>query len=343
MDSPRVALIGLLVLAAVVYAPLRSAPMVYEDAHYLGGNGAAPLVWHSLSGRAATWASFRVTPDPASAHVGNIALHLVNGALVAGLGGSLAGPWAGAFAAGVFLLHPLQVEAVAYITARADLLVTLFTLIALWSALVWTAAGGVWRLALCAVALAAAAGSKEIGLVALPLTLLTVAVWRPGTLATRLLTSALCVVGAVVATLSAGRIAAWIETPAHLGGTAYAWPVYARLQAAQLAELLTLAVWPIGLSLDHDPYAVPLALQVASVALVLGLVALVVWAWHRQPMTAWAIGVVLIAVAPRFLVGSSEFLKEYQFVLASVGLSVWLGSAVAASLEMAPAWRERIV
>lgn len=337
---PRVVLLAALLVTAAVYAPLRSAPMVHEDVRYLSAVS-LPLTL-GPSGRAATWASFRVTPDAPSAHVGNVALHLVNGALVAGVGSALAGPWAGVLAASVFLLHPLQVEAVAYITGRADLLVTGFTLIALWCALTWTDRGGVWRLVVLAHALAGAALSKEIGVIAVPLVGFTVAAWRRREWAAELLTGGLCVVAAVLACLWSGSLAAWLETPAHLGGMAHTWPMYARLQATQLAELLTLAVWPAGLSIDHDPVAVPLALQGVAVALVLGLIALVVWAWRRHPMVAWALGFVLIAVAPRFVVGSSEFLKEYQFVLATVGLSVWLGSAVASSLS-APVWRERIV
>ena len=76
--------------------------------------------------------------DPLGYHLGNLLLHVVNGVLVFlatrqllrrthaeySAGVSLIA----AFSAGLFLLHPLQSEAVAYVAGRADLLSATFML-----------------------------------------------------------------------------------------------------------------------------------------------------------------------------------------------------------------------
>ena len=45
--------------------------------------------------------------------------------------------WASAFAAGVFALHPLHVESVAWVAERKDVLCTAFWFLALWAYVQW--------------------------------------------------------------------------------------------------------------------------------------------------------------------------------------------------------------
>jgi hypothetical protein len=72
-----------------------------------------------------TWMAFGYWP--AAWHAVNIALHLVNVVLVYNL---VAIPWpaGAAAAAALFAVHPLNVSAVCYISGRAGLLATFFTL-----------------------------------------------------------------------------------------------------------------------------------------------------------------------------------------------------------------------
>ncbi len=60
---------------------------------------------------------------PAPYHVGNLLLHILNALLVYLLARRLEmPPWAGVFASALFAVHPIQTEAVAYITGRFDLM-----------------------------------------------------------------------------------------------------------------------------------------------------------------------------------------------------------------------------
>ncbi len=78
------------------------------------------------------WGDHQVFGEsPSGWHWTNLTLHLVNGVLVALLATALG--ISGWFAAGLFLLHPIQVEAVAYVNGRAELLVTCGILFALWA------------------------------------------------------------------------------------------------------------------------------------------------------------------------------------------------------------------
>ena len=71
--------------------------------------------------------------DPRVFHAANLALHILNGLLVyAILCALIKKDWAAALGAGLFALHPVQVEAVAWITGINDLLHAFFSLGALW-------------------------------------------------------------------------------------------------------------------------------------------------------------------------------------------------------------------
>jgi hypothetical protein len=152
---------GALALAALVcavYAPVLANGFVWDDWTVVVGTrarrplSAEGLRWAfgaSVAGHyhPLTWLSFTVGeilfgPGPAACHLLNVALHLLNTALVALLGERLlrhARPEWGArdraaaalLAAGLFALHPLRVESVAWATERRDVLSAAFVLGAL--------------------------------------------------------------------------------------------------------------------------------------------------------------------------------------------------------------------
>jgi len=110
---------------------------------------------------------------PFGFHLFNVVIHAINTVLVYRLLRSLgAAPWAPLFAALLFALHPVQTEAVTYISGRSVSLMALFYLA---SVLVWLRAPGLrsgeaWRMA-SAVLFVAALLVKETA-VTLPLALL---------------------------------------------------------------------------------------------------------------------------------------------------------------------------
>lgn len=330
----RLTLLALLLWAAAVYAPLQGAPFVYEDAQSL-----ATVVEWQIPGRGLTAWTFQVVGrDAATAHLVNLALHLANGFLVALLASTLAGPLVASGAALVFLLHPLNSEAVSYVTGRADLLVTLFALLSTWFAVQWADRAGFWRLALCGLSLVGAALSKEIGIVAVALVVLTLRVWRPKVPAALLLINGVWLLAGIVVGVMWDRLAGWMTVS---GGSVFPWPAFAALQLAQTWALLARVIVPVGFSIDHDVLAYGSTWHLIAGLLTVQALALGIWAWKRAPIVAWGIAWIAICVAPRFVFGGNEFLKEYQLATAMVGVSVLAGVALAAIPTTAPAWRER--
>lgn len=312
----RRVLTACLLLTAALYSPLAGAPFVFEDVHYLSSQP----VWR-VPGRALTTVS--ISSHPAAAHLTNVALHLVNGALVYRVALLVTSPAAAVCAAGVFLLHPLNSEAVSYVAARGDLLVTLFALVAAWSALT-----GRWLV--CGAAVLGAGLSKEIGLVVVPLAVVTLAIFRQGLPQTRLVRDALLCGAGLVMGAAWLHVSSWIAMSAAGGGSVYPWMTFVQWQLGMLARLLTLAVWPIGFSIDHDALTLAGGWLALGGALIAASLCAAAWAWKRAPVLAWGLAWAVLTVAPRFLVPTIEFFHEYYLYAAMVGVSVLLGSGLAA-------------
>ncbi len=90
--------------------------------------------WHPL-----TWLSHMLDTEvfgkeAAGPHCVNLALHVANSLLLFGLLRRITGAhWRSAWVAGLFALHPLHVESVAWISERKDVLSAFFGLLALWA------------------------------------------------------------------------------------------------------------------------------------------------------------------------------------------------------------------
>ena len=138
---------GLLLVAAVIFAyqPAWHAGFIWDDDDYVTQNPllAAPdglrRIWFSLDSPSQyfplTYTTFRLERtfwgvNPAGYHWVNILLHAANALLVWRLLKRLGvpGAWLGA---AIFALHPVQVESVAWITERKNVLSLLFFLLAL--------------------------------------------------------------------------------------------------------------------------------------------------------------------------------------------------------------------
>jgi len=131
----------------LAYRPAMSAGFIWDDDSYLTGNpllvGLAGLrrIW--IPGQTpqfypAVFTSFWIERQlwglhPAGYHLVNIALHALDALLVWRLGRALRLPGAW-FVAALFALHPVQVESVAWISERKNVLSTCFYLLA---ALAW--------------------------------------------------------------------------------------------------------------------------------------------------------------------------------------------------------------
>ena len=90
--------------------------------------------WHPV-----TWLSFMLDfqlfgLNPKGYHLNNLLLHLLNTLLLFLILRSMTGKlWVGAFVAALFALHPLNVESVAWISERKNVLSTLFWMLTMWA------------------------------------------------------------------------------------------------------------------------------------------------------------------------------------------------------------------
>ncbi len=250
--------LALIVLSLALYAPSFGNPLVWDDEIHIEQartSGLRPLLGRADDQyrRPLVLLSYRLQwragiATPASFHLVNALLHGINGALLylvlvrLGLSIAVAGS-----ACAVFIAHPLQSAAVAYVSGRSDLLAGLFTLAALYVVLGAVAARE-RRASATAIAVALgvflAGAAKESGLVAGPLVaglwcvVATTRQWR------RPLLPATALAAAAITAL-------WVHPPAL--GQALQLGLATRLRAAGTTLLtdLRLLVAPIDLHLDR--------------------------------------------------------------------------------------------
>lgn len=305
----------LIVVVAVLYAPTLRYPFIYEDqndpdtflAETTGRElaarlAAAPMRAVTELTLAANRAVFGAS-NPVGYHAGNVALHLLNVVLVLLIAWQWVPPAASVLVALAFAVHPLNVEAVAYVSARSELVASSGVLLALLGASL-----GAFTVALVGVLLACL--GKETAVMAWGLVPLWAIVTRTAFPVRRWSLTA----GAVG---MAGALALnWSHVPLGVDVG-----VVGRTAAA-VCRLVALIPFPVGLTMDHDWHGVPFWLQMAALAalIVLAGVSAAVVRDRCHWMALAALATVLWFL-PRFVVPVPEGLHEHHMV---VPLAVWL-------------------
>jgi protein O-mannosyl-transferase len=193
-------LIALLLVTAVAlaYAPVRShgfvnlddPEYVYDNPRVTAGLTGESVAWaftavHSANWHPLTWLSHMLDCelfglDAGSHHLTSVVLHaLASLCLFAALRAMTGARWPSAFVAALFALHPRNVESVAWISERKDVLSALF-----WTAAMWAYSGYVRRPAigryLAVVGLFALGLLAKPMVVTFPFALLLLDVWPLG-------------------------------------------------------------------------------------------------------------------------------------------------------------------
>jgi hypothetical protein len=222
-------------LAAIglcAYGPALNGGLLWDDEAHL-----IPPALASWSGLARLWTDFTQSQqyypvastafwamnrlwghEPLGYHVANVLLHALSALLIA----RLAARWSlpgGLLAAVVFLLHPVHVESVAWISELKNTLSTAFCLLAALAYVDFDATRRRDRYAAALAFFALALGSKSVTAV-LPAALLVVAWWRRGRISWR---DAAPLLPFFALGIAAGLATAWLEY-AHVGaqGDAFA-------------------------------------------------------------------------------------------------------------------------
>ncbi len=332
---------------------------VSRNAHVLGGLSVEGLGWAFTSRDAVnwhpvTWLSLQLDSQlfgtgPAGYHRTNVLLHACNAVLLFCLLLHLTGAlWPSAAVAALFGLHPVHVEAVAWVTARKDVLSTFFWLLAV-AAYVWYARRpAVGRYLLVMLACALGLMAKQM-LVTLPATLLLLDCWPlrrwpagPAEAtpygrasARRLILEKLPLLALAV---PAALMTIWAQT--EILHSLEDYTAYDRVANALLSYVgyLRMAVWPVGLAILYPlPRQVPAWKPLAALGLLAALTVAALWAGRSRRYLAvgwlWFL-VTLFPVIGLVQNGPQAMADRYAYV-------PYVGLYVAVAWGLADVWPRR--
>lgn len=363
-QSSWVPLVVILAITVFAYRGVVANHFVLDDTHTVARNPAVHSLAHvgewlvspyAASGmrdypnyRPVLIASYAVDyalwgASPVGFHATNLLIHLGVVVLVFSLGRRLAAePWMAVCAAGLFALHPINAEAVNYVTARSSSLTTLTVLGAIWASARAEERGGRWWRVLSYALGIAALGTKEIAVV-LPV---LVIVWRravygsaePWVVTLRSSMPWWFLVGGALA------FRAWILgglVQSAIGGPGVTiWHntlLALKIYAVSLGEWW----WPTALAVDHAwPWWVSrreVFLIAASLAAALTVTAVLM---RQHARLGWCAAWFWVAILPTGALGFVSRLTLYQdnrVYLAGVGLAWLAGHLMASTFRWASA------
>ncbi|HEX7938043.1 MAG TPA: hypothetical protein VF483_03565, partial [Gemmatimonadaceae bacterium] len=235
-------------------------------------------------------------------HLGNVLIHLACGLLLFGVirrtmphvpgAGELNAETIAGFTALLWLLHPIQTEAVDYAVQRTELLVSAFYLATIYASIrAWDAAGSARRwwlgtgVALCALGMA----SKEVMVTAPVMVVLYDLAFRSDSWRTlsadrtrRWFYAALFATTLIVA----ASIALGARDRSVGFSLGVSWLDYALTQCWAIAHYLRLIVWPVGLNFDYGDQPITGLLWVPGAVLLAAKLGGTVLAWMK-PRLRW--------------------------------------------------------
>ncbi|MDP3910370.1 MAG: hypothetical protein Q8Q14_08250 [Gemmatimonadales bacterium] len=271
--------------------------------------------------------------SPAWFHAVNVLLHAGVSVVVAVLARRWAGDRAALLAGLLFAVHPVHVEAVAYVVGRSELMAALFVFLAVYAAVVRQSVG--WT----AAAMVGGILSKENAVVAPPLILLAWAVrLAPWPDRRRLIAFGVSwlLLGAAYAALRWSVLHPYAGfhplAPQFLGQS----PVAIRLTAvAAFFDVVRLLLFPLHLQADYSPDSRVTITTPSDSRFLLGVACLVLWGallaftWRRGRRVE-TFGLALIGVAyfpvANLLFPHSVVVAERLLYLPSAGLALAAGA-----------------
>ncbi|MGQ9635092.1 MAG: tetratricopeptide repeat protein [Bryobacteraceae bacterium] len=345
--------------AMLVYAPALNGPFVFDDIYlpfFSPRLAAAPLPVAIHGTRPLLLFSFWINSKLAGAepflyHWFNVLFHVLNAFLIFLIARKLfawsgcegrSREWLAAFAGAVFLLHPVQTEAVSYVTSRSENLSVLFLLSAVAIFIYRKRTAISWPVVLAILILYAAAASTKEHTAVLPAVLLLVDYfWNPGFSFSGIRRNwRLYVPIAVGAALALAYVFDILRqaVTAGFGMKELPWNHYFYTQWRVLWIYIRLFLFPAGQNADwahatvRSPFD-PMAL--AGLIGLLGVVGAAIWYRKRYPLASFAILCALLLFAPTSsVVPIEDVVAERRMYLPMLGLSL-------AAAELLRHWRAR--
>jgi tetratricopeptide (TPR) repeat protein len=283
--------------------------------------------------------------EPFQYHLWNLILHLANALLVflivrrllanTGAEGRRR-EWIAAFAGGVFLLHPVQTEAVSYVASRSETLSAFFFYAALAVFLYRKTPEISWaRAAAVIAAYGAAVSTKEHTVTLVALLLLADYYWNPGFSLAGVRRNwrlygplFLAAAGGIAVTMRLVRG----SLSAGFGLKNLPWYDYFYTQCRALWLYFRLFLWPAGQNGDYDYPISRSLLDRGAVFGLLGLVALVAAAWvlrKRFPLASFGVLAALAMFSPTSsIMPILDAAVERRLYLPMLGLVLVLAGAL---------------
>jgi tetratricopeptide (TPR) repeat protein len=349
----KLAALAVVTIAFWAYSPAAHGPFVFDD-NYLPFSGSniasAPLMGWIRGVRPVLmftyWVNARISgADPWSYHVFNVLIHLLAGGLVFLIVRRLA-EWANiaadrrpllsAFAAAVFLLHPIQTEAVAYLAGRSECLSATLFLAAFAVFLYRPKAAATWLTVAAVLALfGAAVLAKEHTIVLPALLLLTDYWWNPGFKLQGILRN-----WKLYTPMAAGALAGFAmfwNLIMHAGTAGFAlkdftWYQYFYTEWRALFVYVAEFLLPVRLTADWD---FPVSRTPFDHGAVFGLIALIslaaaAWHWRRRfPLATYGFFVFLLLMAPTSsILPIADPVAERRIYFSMIGLLLILVDAL---------------
>jgi tetratricopeptide (TPR) repeat protein len=311
---------GTLLALFIVYGPSLHGAFQFDDTMLpFTQNVGAPFIEWVRGLRpilmASYWMNARMTgDDPSSYHVVNVLLHWIAGGFIFLIVRRLL-EWGGvpqsrrtllaAFAAGVFLFHPVQTEAVAYIAGRSECLSAMLVFAAFTVYLYRREQAASWATVAVVLALfGAALLSKEHTVAFVGLLLLTDFWWNPGFsfegIGRNWKLYVPVAVGAAAGVFSF-RDLLMHATTAGFGMKDFTWYQYLFTQFRALFVYIFQFVAPFHLTADWD---FPISKTLFDHGAIFGLIALAglagaAWIYRRRfPLAAYGFFVYLVLMSP---------------------------------------------
>jgi protein O-mannosyl-transferase len=356
--------LGLFAVILWLYSPALNGHFIFDDlalpfcrpiryaslSTWISNTGVRPVLMVSY------WLNYQISGDaPFGYHFANLIIHFVNTVLVfmillrilqiAGWIDRRA-RMASAIGALVFAIHPLQTESVSYIAGRSESLAALFLLLAYVvflyrrkEAISW------WEAVLVLVLFAAAVKTKENAVALAPLLILTDLSW-PDAFSFRGLGRnwrlySLMIPGAIFAAAGVFRLLASAGT-AGFSVSTFKWYQYAFTEVRAIFAYIRMAIWPHGLSLDHDfasSYTILDHGAIGWMILLVALLAVSIALRRRCPLFCFGLLMFLICLAPTSsVVPLDDALVDRRMYLPLIGL-ILIGCEVGMRLKLsAAAW-----
>ncbi|MGD1092519.1 MAG: tetratricopeptide repeat protein [Bryobacteraceae bacterium] len=361
---PWAALLSGLFLVIEVYTPALSGAFVLDDRYlpffdphatdtFWGWVGTIrPLLMLSF------WLNYKASGavDPFIFHVTNVCIHFLTSVFVVFIAAKFL-EWSNVagrardvlavFSGAVFLLHPLQTEAVAYVAGRSDSLSALF-FFAAFTVFLYRQYDSVTfpRAVAILVLFGAAVATKEYSLTLPVLLLFTDFFWnRGGVRKNAILYGLLACAGVAGGAFVFGILRASSSAGFSVAGVS---PLsYFFTQCRVIWIYIRMFFLPYGQNIDPD---IPLSHSLIDHGAIFGLIALIalaVAAWtyrKRFPLAAFGVFLFLLLIAPTSsIVPIKDVLSERRLYLPSIGLifialelfrrmkltqAVWTGAAV---------------